>query len=168
MGRIFSEEGYFDFLYDLAFVDDDYVEIAKVLHDTTFEWVLRMDENRMYDGIEIRKYYLSDEHGYLPKDIDVNDYIFPKYPSVFEVLVGFSNRMRRDLSCEMEIFELIEMFLKNTKIFLGNWEVAKNKEKILNSIKKWENGAISIFGLPKGDFEGLDLWSQASLWLYEG
>ena len=73
--RKYTEEDYFNFLYDLAFTSEDYISLAKLLHNMDFEWVLRLDENRADDGIEIRKYYLADKNGYLPDTIDVDDYI---------------------------------------------------------------------------------------------
>ena len=168
--RKYTEEDYFNFLYDLAFTSEDYISLAKLLHNMDFEWVLRLDENRADDGIEIRKYYLADENGYLPDGIEVDDYIFPDEPSVLEVLVGFSNKICRDMAPKMCIPDLINMFVENLDIKYEDWEFPQIPKKIIDKIKKWELGEekISIFGKKWGNGEKHpDLWSQASLWLYE-
>ena len=68
--RRYSKTEYFEFLYDMAFTSDKYYELAKVLHGMDYIWYNLMDENTMYNGIEIRKYYLCDELGYMPEEID--------------------------------------------------------------------------------------------------
>ena len=168
--RFYSEEDYFNFLYDLAFENDDYFLLAKLLHSIPFEWVLRMDENRVDDGIEIRKYYLADKNGYLPKDIDVDDYIFPKTPSVFEVWVGFSNKICRDMCSNWEIYELINMFLENLEIKVGNWGIKDKEDFVKKRVEDWmlrkKNHLIfkNIWGIGEND---ADLWTQACHWASE-
>ena len=129
-----------------------------------------MDENRIDDGYEIRKYYLADKNGYLPDYIDVDDIIFPERPSVLEVWVGFSNKICRDMSQNLEIWGLIRMFCENLGIFVENWGIGEERENIVNTVKMWMSGDfnLNIFGeLGNFDENCADLWSQASLWLYE-
>lgn len=158
--RKYSKTEYFDFLVDYGFNNNRYRDLAKVLHNIDYVWENRMDENRMYDGVEIRKYYLCDELGYMPDDIDeYDDYIFPPTPSVLEVLVGFSNRLCRDV-LNWEVPKLI-------KIFLGNWGIdyKSDKDEIKSAIIAWENGELGIFG--ENINTDLDLWTQATLWMQE-
>lgn len=157
--RKYNKTEYFEFLYDLAFGDNrKYWDVAKDLHKLDYIWYNIMDENRMYDGIEIRKYYLSDDLGYMPDEIDeYDDYIFPSNPSVLEVLVGFSNRLCRDVIN----FKISKLF----KIFLGNWGIGykSNFDEIKSAVLSWENGELGIFG--EGISTDLDLWSQATAWI---
>lgn len=155
----YNKTEYFEFLYELAFGSNNkYWELAKELHKIDYIWYNKMDENRMYDGIEIRKYYLSDDLGYMPDDIDeYDDYIFPAEPSVLEVLVGFANRLCRDI-LNWRVSKLI-------KIFLGNWGIdwKSDSEEIKSVVLSWENGELGIFG--EEISTDIDLWSQAAAWM---
>lgn len=158
--RRYSKTEYFEFLLDLGFGSDKYYNLAKVLHRMDYVWYNRMDENTMYNGVEIRKYYLSDELGYMPDEIDEYDeYIFPSTPSVLEVVVGFANRLCRDV--------LNWKVSRITKKFLGNWGIGEKSstDEIESAIIAWENGELGIFG--PGIDTNVDLWSQAALWMQD-
>lgn len=159
--RRYSKTEYFEFLYNFAFTDRKYYELAKCLHNIDYIWYNKMDENRMYDGIEIRKYYLSDDLGYMPDDIDeYDDYIFPSNPSVLEVLVGFSNRLCRDI-LNWKVSRLMKEFLENLNLN----KKCTDEDYIYETVEMWLNGDISIFGedVPKST----DLWSQAAIWMQD-
>ncbi len=157
--RNYTKNEYFEFLLDLGFGSDKYWDLAKELHNLDYIWHDRMDENRMYDGIEIRKYYLSDDLGYMPDEIDEYDeYIFPSSPSVLEVLVGFSNRLCRDI-LGWEVKKLVKLWMKNLEIYSVNCD----REFVRESVREWLNGEICIFG--EKSQESTDLWSQAALWM---
>ena len=161
--RRYDAEDYFNFLYDMAFDDDDNIELAHILHDMTYEWYIPLDENIEDNGYEIRKYYLSDSLGYMPSDIDIYDeYIFPKNISVLEMFVGFSNKLCRDVVSFMDVPEMIEMFLSNLGI-LG--ETGEHEKFVKNIVKRWEMGDERYYIFEKG--EKGDLWNKASRWLEE-
>lgn len=162
--RLYTEEGYFNFLYDLAFKKNNYILLAKELHAITYEWDLRMDENRVDDGYEIRKYYLADKNGYLPDGIDLDDDIFPRWPSVLEVLVGFSNKLCRDSLVGWKISDLFNIYLSN--LWLDDMTDRKfDKKKCIYLINEWMDGGISMFG--DESTKSTDLWSQAAEWMQE-
>lgn len=158
--RRYSKTEYFEFLLDLGFNGaDKYYDLAKILHEIDYIWYNRMDENTMYNGIEIRKYYLSDELGYMPDEIDEYDeYIFPSTPSVLEVLVGFSNRLCRDV-LNWKVSKLMKMFIEN----LGLDKNVRNDHNIYEIVDMWMNGELNLFGddVPTTT----DLWSQAAIWM---
>lgn len=164
--RKYDAEDYFNFLYDLAFDSDDYISLARYLHGVDYRWHLRMDENRKFDGIEIRKYYLSDDLGYMPSDIDVDDeYIFPENVSILEMLVGFSNRICRDLTSEYEVCDIVMGILDRCGILVENWIFGEKERSVEKVIKVWISGIekAKLFGI--GGFEEMDLWTQANIWL---
>ena len=171
--KSFDKEDYFNFLYDMAFENDDYVGLARILHSIEYRWTIRMDENRVGDGLEIRKYYLSDDLGYMPEDMDVNDpYIFSDFVSVFEVFVGFANRLCRDFLDDYEVFDLIYMFCQNLGILFENWEVDKKERSIRKTVRNFmlrEEKCKNIwgFGTKYDDFNDLDLWKQGMRWINE-
>ena len=165
--RNYNKTEYFIFLYELGFKNDKYWDLAKCLHNIDYVWYNRMDENRYYDGIEIRKYYLCDDLGYMPDDIDQYDEeIFGEGVSVLEVWVGFANRLCRDI-LNWKVCKLVEIFLGNLGIdYLTDkkWGIGE-QEKVENIIYRWENGELGIFG-DEIDLKK-DLWSQAAEWMQD-
>ena len=170
--RRYSKTEYFEFLLDLGFNGaDKYYDLAKILHEIDYIWFNRMDENTMYNGIEIRKYYLSDELGYMPDEIDEYDeYIFPANPSVLEVLVGFSNRLCRDV-LNWKVSKLMKMFIENLGLdkFTNNkLKDAYGRNRVNEIVVEWMYGEISIFGMDYiSSTKSTDLWSQSALWMQD-
>ena len=162
--RQYDADDYFNFLYDLAFESDDYIHLARVLHEISYEWYNRLDENRMWDGMDIRKYYLCDELGYLPEDIDTEDeYIFPKNVSVLEMFVGFSNKLCKTmLSSRWRVSDLVKIYCENLGV-LGDCD--GDEKFVKNRVKRWLKGGFrgGLFGMG----EMGDLWSEASEWVWE-
>lgn len=163
--RKYTKTEYFEFLFDLGFGGaNKYYDLAKELHKIDYIWYNRMDENRMYDGIEIRKYYLSDDLGYMPDDIDEYDeYIFPETPSILEVWVGFANRLCRDI-LDWRVDKLIKMWVKE----LGLEKCLSHFPTFKETIDDWMNGEIYIFPIKSGDLgQNNDLWTQAAIWMQD-
>ena len=160
--RRYDAEDYFNFLFDLGFDgNDDNLELAHMLHDMDYEWYIPLDENVEWNGYEIRKYYLSDELGYMPDDIDIYDSnVFPRSVSVLEMLVGFANKLCRDVISFMDVCELIEMMLDNLGVLGERYE---NEKFVKNIVKRWEMGDERYYVFEKG--ERGDLWNKASHWL---
>lgn len=165
--RNYNKTEYFIFLYEMGFKSDKYWELAKCLHNIDYIWHNRMDENRYYDGIEVRKYYLSDELGYMPDDIDeFDEELFGEGVSVLEVWVGFANRLCRDV-INWKIFKLIEKFLGNlglNEFSDKKWGIGE-KEEVEDIIYGWENGELGIFGEDINPND--DLWTQAAIWMQD-
>jgi hypothetical protein len=150
------EDDYFNFLYFFAlgskYKHDKYLkDICWRLHHIDYYWTLKMDENRMYDGEEMRKYYLADDNGYLSDYDDIYDPdIFPQKITVFEVLVGFSNRLRRDVSRSFpnskNKWGIIGVMLSNIFLVLESkksGEIGENLESIIdNWMRTGELGVI--------------------------
>jgi hypothetical protein len=158
--RRYTKREYFEFLFNLGFDGaDKYRELAKILHNIDYIWFNRMDENTMYNGIEIRKYYLSDELGYMPDEIDEYDeYIFPSTPSVLEVLVGFSNRLCRDV-LNWKVSKLMKMFISNLELDRR----VTDDHCVYEIVDMWMYGELSLFG--DVSTTSTDLWSQAAIWM---
>ena len=156
--RKYTKTEYFEFLYDLGFGSSGkYYDLAKELHKIDYIWYNRMDENRMYDGIEIRKYYLSDDLGYMPDDIDEYDeYIFPDTPSVLEVWVGFANRLCRDI-LDWRVDKLVKLWVKEL-------DLRGDKDSVRTIMDDWMNGESNMFGLDESQ-NTQDLWSQAAIFM---
>ncbi len=160
--RKYSAASYFNFLYSLAFRDICYRELAHELDNIIYDWRLPMDENRMWDGYDIRKYYLCDESGYLPDGIDIyDDKIFAEMPSVLEVMVGFANRIYEDICEDYSTDEWIWMWLSNLDIIDERGEC--DLQNLRELVEKWESGK-SMFFKGKWD-ENTNLWDQCAAFL---
>ena len=168
MAKKYNKHAYFRFLYVLAFgYESGWEEVLNTLRHIPYVWRDRMDENRKYDGIEIRKYYLSDKLGYMPDGVDVYDEdIFGRDISVLEVLLGFANRLCRDFLVGYTVEEVFCMFLKNLGILGENGDYIVNEEAIEYIIEQWEMGdpEYCIFYVD-GLGETGDLWNQAMRWI---
>lgn len=83
------EQDYFHWLCELVHIDQgdaSYWILAKDLHQKKFYSLIAHDENRGYDGLELREEYLRDI-GY-PKYISIDGEC-----SVFEMLIGLARRI---------------------------------------------------------------------------
>lgn len=92
--EIFDDVAYYQWLQELVWADrepyDEYVMLISSLHKMPYRWVSENDKNRASDGIKMRELFVETE-GYDVEDI-------PDRPcSVFEMLVGFANRIERDI-----------------------------------------------------------------------
>lgn len=164
--RKYTAESYFNFLYSLAFNKIGYEELAHELDSIVYNWRLPMDENRMYDGYDIRKYYLCDELGYLPDGVEIYDgdgKLFSQEPTVLEVMVGFANRIYTDITDDYSVDEWIWLWLRNLDIIdeNGRYDI----DDVVKCIKKWESGASIFF---YGEVERKKhLWDQCIEYLNE-
>lgn len=165
---------YFEFLYSFGFVDDDHRALAGYLHSMPFEWSLERDENRMYDGLAMRREYeeyLNNEEGDIPDDSEPC--------SMLEFFVGFSHRLVRDMfgNEDFDRTELLGIMLSNLDIWCytdDNFD-DRAKEDInecLDIFVHREYNAHGEGGLfpidePDDDLRDVDMWVQASWWYNE-
>lgn len=82
------QEGYFRWLKDKVQEDghrrNGYWEVFHILHNTEFIWIVPNDDNRMVDGLDLRREYFHDigRRGSMVRPV-----------SVLEVLVALSRRL---------------------------------------------------------------------------
>ena len=163
---------YFEFLYQTGFDDYEHRQLAGYLHTISFDWTNTMDENRMYDGIEMRR-----EYG----DVNCMNDIFDQGCSMLEFFVGFAWRLARDMFSDISCPELVKAMLRNLELWEIDDEYFENEEEedvtdeIDESLDIWVNceynrhGEGGLFPLdqPPEDLREVEMWVQASWWYAE-
>ena len=86
-------DDYFDWLYDLVCDGiysgrNSYRQLLMFLHNTEFTWTIEMDENRAYDGIDLRDRF-SISQGY---DYSFVDRCISRPCSVLEMIIALAIR----------------------------------------------------------------------------
>lgn len=164
---------YFEFLYDTGFDDDRHKEIARYLHSRPYEWRLDMDENRKWDGIEMRMIFDNERHS--PAFYSS---IEDSKCTMLEFFVGFAYRLVRDMFGDEEIntHTLVEIMLSSLDIFIDDddWEEG-DEEEVDECLKVWVNGDYNNYGegnifrftSKHKSLWNIHMWMQASWWYNE-
>lgn len=150
----------------------DYIPLLDLLHSMKFEWSIDMDENRVGDGLVLRKKWLQNEGIY--------EYLYEfddEKVSVLEVLIGIAERIEYDVGNMMDgdfTSERFWMLLRNLdieKYDASNYKPLNIKEKVRNWMarKYKKDGSGSIFPMKKcqKDMRTLQIWDQMNLYLME-
>ena len=162
---------YFSFLYNFGFDDEDHYNLARYLHTLPYRWTLQRDENRMYDGLNMRREYedyLAGRDGDIPGE--------EEECSMLEFFVGFSHRLVRDMMSDEDFDrkELLGIMLNNIDIW--RWDDSRWNKKAESDIKEaidiWvdldynKHGEGGLFPIaePYDDLREVDMWVQASWW----
>lgn len=180
---------YLKYLYDLGFSDTDHLNLALYLHDKPFNWTNRMDENRMYDGLGMRRGFRESSTGrrfnfrFDKKDGLDNFDIFSSLDgnacTMLEFFVGFAYRLARDMFSDITCEELVEHMLRNLDIWQFDDDSDFGDDDIIDTIDtilyRWVNceyyfdGRGGLFPLdhPLEDMRKVQMWTQASWWYDE-
>lgn len=170
---------YLDYLYETAFGGlDNYKELAGLLFSIPYEWTLDMDENRMYDGIEMRREF--EELCKNDSNYDINTCLNGGACMMLEFFVGFAHRLVRDMFDHgiMTVPDLIKIWFINLDIWRfsdSNWG-DKDDEIVQDHLDYWIdldydydgfNGGLFEMSDPPDDLRETEMWVQASWWYNE-
>ena len=172
---------YFAWLCEMVCVDGRYTDIsywvlAKHLWNTDYYWLLDMDANRAFDGIDLRHRY--ELHG--------GTYNYDGPCTVLEMLVGLADRMDQvmdelDGECKTPMFfwEMIDnLNLANYSDFMFEEHPKRVKaygRRIDQKLEDWMdrkfdyNGNGGLFPLrnPPEDQRDVEYWYQANAYILE-
>lgn len=181
-----GDNDYFEFLYKTGFDDDEHRALAGYLHTIPFDWFNAMDENRMYDGLAMRREFDESITGKrfnmrLDKDRDLDIYskLKDNACTMLEFFVGFAFRLSRDMYSNIQPCELVEMWLRNLDIWrfddyedYGDDEIMDEIDECLDIWVKCEydrhgNGGLFRLFDPPEDLYDVEMWVQASWWYDE-
>lgn len=70
-----------------------YTQLFEKLHGTEFVWIVPNDDNRVYDGLDLRTEFVDNTHGWRLEEIMQLEIMMGKGASVLEVLIGLSRRV---------------------------------------------------------------------------
>ena len=182
------EQDYFHWLCEMVNIEQEgkcYWNLAWTLHKIAFYPLIEHDENRAYDGVELREVYLREVN--YPECIEIDGDC-----SVFEMLIALSRRMEFETTDpyngDIENYTDSDLndrtsywfweILKNLGLdkysdedyyyFGGQHEVYEIVDYMLSRSYSW-NGEGGMFPLnnPTCDQRGVEIWYQMCAYLYD-
>lgn len=171
---------YFEWLYSLVYDDSfarglSYRKLFEHMYMTEFYWLIDHDENRVYDGLELRHIFADDYH-YSHDDID---YIFSDKPcSVLEVMIGMCMRCERSIAEDEDYGDRTGQWFWTMIVNMGLGDMNDRKykpnrvQKILNIFlnREYENNQVGCpfyIQHPKKPLRETELWMQINWYLSE-
>lgn len=165
---------YFHYICDLMLCDlpehRNYEHLMSDMYDKEFTYVLDMDENRVYDALDLRREFLFD-CGY-----DVTRDYWEEGVSVLEVLAALSKRIEIEVTGEPGDDHIERWFWE----MLSNLDVLYPDDRYEHGIVEYKldtwmlkrydrDGTGSVFPLKnwRYDQREIDVWYQGQLYLSE-
>lgn len=184
-----ENDEYFDFLYDMGFKDNMHRSLARYLHDTAFIWSLERDENRMYDGLAMRREFDDKVYGQRfdfkldhSKNFDIYSKLYDNTCTNLEFFVGFAHRLVREMfeMGDISVPELVHRMLDNLDIWVYDDDNDFQDDYVIDDIndkldiwrdrRYYETGShgniFTVFDPPK-PLQYVEMWVQASWWYNE-
>lgn len=183
MSEINLNELYFKWICSMVFPDENfrnkYSNVLYLLHNTPFEYILALDENRKMDGIDLR-YHFSCACK-IPHDvICINSNI--NQCSMLEMMVALAKRCEDDVMSDLSYGDRTAQWFLMMFYNLGlnnyddeSWDVNTYYE-VKNIIKKCmfreyesngSNGGLFITSNSHYDLRNMQLWDQMCLCMNE-
>jgi len=175
------EQDYFQWLCDLVQVDTmekSWKLLAMTLHNIEFYSLVDHDDNRGYDGEELREEYLRMTN--YPRYLEINGEC-----SVFEMLIGLARRLEFETCDPFDVkddgdhvaewfWELLDNlglkpFDDEHFYTFGGEDEVKERVFIFLARKYDSDGFGGLFPLehPKEDQRDVEIWRQMSSYLFE-
>jgi hypothetical protein len=180
------KDRYFEYLVDFGGLEE-HRGLAGYLHTRPFEWTLEMDENRMYDGLAMRREFRCwstgkrFNFGPYQEDLSLYSKLEGNACTLLEFFTGFAHRIDRDMLCMDDQGEdgakvWLRILLENLGLWRFDGELTdKDKDAIDDYIYRWVNldydrfcngGLFPVKNIKK-DMRKVDMWVQASWWANE-
>lgn len=140
------------------------------LYKTEFLWFIPNDDNRLYDGLDLRQEFVDVEEGG-----DVDGSWFSEPCSFLEMIVALAKRMAYETELDLDFWFWRLMENLNLRIYVDETydsEVEALIADILNQVmtrKYHADGSEGLFPLshPGTDQREVELWYQMSHYLLE-
>lgn len=174
------KSSYFCFLMDLIGYEnknnpyENFGVLLIFLNSIEYQWDNPMDENRMYDGLNLRYLYSLDS------EYDYNDILdtLDTPCSILEMLIALSYKIEVDIACNPDYINRTGKwfwFMINS-LGLGDMTDAQfDENKVIYIMQNFisrnynPNGNGGLFTISDNsiDMRTMDLWYQANTWLNE-
>lgn len=177
------EEEYFEWLCGIVNGGDPeepFYNLLGVMHNCIFRWSMDMDENRTYDGRELRREW--DDHCFTSMS-DTEFDIFLREPvSCLEVLIGLAIRIQDEIMWNPDKGDRVPVWFWQMVENLGLKDLdddhfygSDSANRVLETLEIWmdreytKDGIGSIFPIPKcnKDLRSMQIWSQMSEYFLE-
>lgn len=171
---------YFKWMCDLVCNDKysrkpSYKKLLKHLNEVEFTYILPMDGNRMYDGINLR-YRFGCECGY--SDHEIALYLDDRPCSVLEMMVALAKRCEDDIMDNPDIGDRVGQWFWNMIVNLGlgpmhdrNFDedyIDDVMYTFLNREYSYDGeGSLFVVKDSKKDMRDVEIWYQMCMYLDE-
>lgn len=173
MTRDKLNDEYFDWLCDFVCSRPDfrisvYDKLLAKLHDTTFNYIIPMDENRFNDGVELR--YRFGRENSCPQSL-VAIYLDDRPCSVLEMMVALAVRCEDDIMTDPDIGDRTYVWFWDMIRSLGLYFMTDNhfdSELVDEVVERFirrgykrngEGGLFTVRNTTK-DMRNLEIWDQ--------
>lgn len=166
---------YYIWLCSLVGAQKGYGRLSEILYDIPFNYILERDENRAYDGIELRYRYMYEHDMY---DIDYIEIFDDKPCSVLEMLIALAVRIEDQFMDNLEDNRTgywFKLMLENlglklyTDSYANNWSFPYEVKGIIDNFLNRSfspDGHGSIFTTGRDvDMRDVEFWCQATWYL---
>lgn len=175
MREIAIESLYFDWLFDHAMAGRpkkrNYTKLLKYLHSRMFHWAIPMDENRYFDGIDLRDEFFdwcfSED---IVLTVEEQEKIDRRFVSVLEVLVALARRCEYDMVGDDLLGDRGAWFMRMiSNLGLTEMDNQNFDEEMVSKVidifldRKYESDGVgNIFYIRNDprDFREVDIWCQ--------
>jgi hypothetical protein len=170
------DEEYFNWLVSQIEVRSPktYTQLFEKLHDTEFVWIVPNDDNRVFDGLDLRTEFVDGTHGWKLEEVMRLDIMTGKGASVLEVLIGLSRRVA--FTCGGEAPWWAWELLGNLGMYRFPDPLSRKKAERVDEILEaliWRtyqrNGKGGFFPLnePMDDQTKVEIWYQMNQYAME-
>lgn len=152
----------------------NYGALLNFMYNMEFEYIIPLDENRAYDGLNLR-YLFSTEAPYNYNDIlDALD----EPCSILEMIIGLAHRIETDITCEPDGIDRTSEWFWQMISSLGLEDMTDSNfdsDKVIDILRCFlnrrysPNGQGGLFTVNNydGDMRDVEIWYQANIWLNE-
>lgn len=150
----------------------NYGVLLRFMYNMEFEYIIPLDENRAYDGLNLR-YLFSTEAPYNYNDI-LNALDEPC--SILEMIIGLAHRIETDITCEPDGIDRTSEWFWQMISSLGLEDMTDsnfNSDKVIDILRRFlnrryaKNGQGGLFTVENydRDMRDIEIWYQANIWL---
>lgn len=174
------EDSYFQFLMRL--IDNErpqpparnYGVLLHYMYNMEFEYIIPLDENRAYDGLNLRYLFSTDAPFNYNDILDALD----DPCSILEMIIGLAHRIETDITCEPDGIDRTSELFWQMISSLGLEDMTDsnfNSDKVIDILRCFlnrrysPNGQGGLFTVNNydGDMRDIEIWYQANIWLNE-
>lgn len=172
----YRNQKYFDWLISQIEINSNrtYNDLLNKLHETDFLWIVPNDDNRVFDGLDLRTEFIDNTHGWKLEEIMQLPIMTGRTASVLEVLIALSRRVA--FTCGGEAKWWAWQLMGNVGLFRFPDPLTRKKEERLNDILEaliWRtykrNGEGGFFPLNESleDQTKVEIWYQMNKYAME-
>lgn len=167
---------YFDWLLSQIEVNSNktFHECLECMHNVEFVWVIPNDDNRVYDGLDLRSEFVDGTHGWALEELMRLPVMTGKGASVLEVLIGLSRRVA--FTCGGDAPWWAWQLMGNLGLYKFSDPLTKRKREklqecleslVFRTYARTGEGGFFPLNDPQEDQTRVDIWYQMNQYAME-